>query len=344
MANNGVSDESLCNILRGIREAGGIRKLECCRNAIGELSVFELANILSKASQEPFQELELSGVKISGLHLNSVLEMLSKSCSLTRLALARQAFDEISIDYLAKIARRAKNMYCFSIAGGELLASSLTQILKGLIRSKTLEYVDLSWLPLGSQGEMIVTELKQEISRLLCTFVARDKQLIHLDLSYSRLTDPQIVEIVSAMRKSESLLSLHLSGNGISDKGRKQAVEELKAETLKIGKGEDDIDQLGNAEAQSMSKHQLEEKRGAKQVERLTKDECLLFWRVRDHNEVFLASSGGWLCCNQCFICARWRYCVFAFDPEIARKRFVPMSALPSSMSSCRSNRLSRLP
>jgi len=335
LQNNGISDEGLCCMLRGVHDSQEIKKLDLIGNIVGDLSIIETANILSKASNIPFQELVLSNLKIGAGNLNILLELLANCCSLSKLVLERMPFNEISIDLVSKIAKKGKSLYYFSIAGGELLGCHVVTILKGIAKNKLLEYIDLSWITLGSQGEMFVTEVKNEISSLLCNIIIRNKQLIHLDLSYSRLVDEQIKLIIESLKKSNSVLSVHLTGNGITSAGKKLIVDELKCETLKVVTRSDFMpDHFENSVGISReNSHQIDNLNTNDQSEiasiytkkrkneKLTKDEPLILWRIKSTSAVHLGNH-KWVLCDQCYICEKWKLTAFIFCKEIANAHF----------------------
>jgi hypothetical protein len=90
-------------------------------------------------------------------------------------------------------------------------------ILPGVSRQeyeKYLETQDLN-LPLYSHNYDIVYYLGK--------FIKRNKNLIHLDLSHTQLTEGMLWWIGSTLTRAPSLSSLHLSGNpGITSELKRQ--------------------------------------------------------------------------------------------------------------------------
>ncbi len=328
LINNGLGDEGFVEILAGIRQSDSIKRLDCRGNAVGTKSLLELANILGKfAPEEQFWELSLNHVKIAANHLNSLLEVMGNNCPLRKLSLSRLAFDEISVDWVAKILSRSRSLYSFSLSGSEMLATHLNRILKVLSRNRVLEYLDLSWLPVGSQGEMTVSQVKQEILVSLIKFVQRNRQLIHLDLSYSRLADVQCTEIVEAARKSLSLMSLHLSGNGITDECRAKCIETLKARKMQPEKAmQNEFEEMGLELPQRKNSIVCDKKKKPTKT-RMSEEQKYVLWRIKDTREVQL--SNVWVDSEACFICDEWRYTVFAYSAELAAKKYLPLKELP---------------
>lgn len=320
LVNNGLTDDGFKHILTGIRESVSLKQLECTGNAIGEKSLLELSNILGRfAADELFLELSLSRVKISTNHLNSILEVMGNNCPLQKLGLSRLAFDEISIGWLVKILVRAKCLYSLDISGCEILAIHLNKILEVIMKNRRLEYLNISWLPIGTQGEMIVSELKASIMKSLVRFMSRDKQLIHVDLSYSRLTDVEFEQIADVMVKSCSLMSVHLTGNSISDACKARSLEKLRGVKLNVETLESEAEEpVGMGESGQR-----------KMKTKMVYDQKYILWKVRATSELFLNNT--WVESNQCFICHKWRYSVFMFSVELASKNFVEFYNIPTS-------------
>ena len=310
-----MTDDGFNYILTGIRESVSLKYLDCTGNIIGEKSLLELSNILGKfAAHELFLELSLNKVKILTNHLNSILEVMGNNCSLHKLGLSRLAFDEISIDWLVKILMRAKSLYSLDISGCEILAIHLSKVLTVIMKNRRLEYLNISWLPIGTQGEMIVSQLKDNIIKCLTKFMTRNKQLIHVDLSYSRITDIEFEQIVDVMLKSPSLISIHLTGNGITNTCKEKSLERLKGVKL-------------NIEKLDTESEEIDEKLKTKMVV----DQKYILWKIRATSE--LVFNNTWVESNQCYICQKWRYSVFMFSIELAAKNFAEFYNLPTSKS-----------
>lgn len=66
----------------------------------------------------------------------------------------------------------------------------------------------------------------------LCKFIKHDFKLLHLDLSHTGLSKMMLLEFGSALRRSKSMLSLHLNGNpGIDIDLKKTMAERVHCST-----------------------------------------------------------------------------------------------------------------
>jgi len=324
--NNSLSDEGFVKLIEGMRKSKKVRSLECEGNSIGEKSLLELANILGRGNEkEQFVELSLNKVKMATSHLNTILECMGNNCPLRKLSLSRMNFNEISIEWIKKILKKADNLYSINLSGSEMLSISLKQILIILSKNRRLEYVNLAWLPVGSQGELTISSLKEEIMNNLYTFIIRNKQLIHLDLSYSRITNMNLMfyqGIIAAMKKSKSLLCVHLTGNGITDKGKQEALKELQGVSMVYDRVRDEFESLEKA----INK---ESPKSKKAKHKMMPDEKLIFWRIKNRMNYILMDK--WIQSNSCFICDNWKYTVFVYSKELAAKKLLQIKESPTS-------------
>ena len=158
-------------------------------------------------------------------------------------------------------------------------------------------------MPIGLQGEMYASDLKESIKNSFKRCLVRNKQLIHIDLSYARLTDLEFDEFIDTIAKSPSLLALHATGNSITDKCKEKTLTKLGG--VKLAKNKDDI---------------FDKLHGFKQYAKISHDKKYILWKVRE--EPGLCFSNTWVEAEECYICQCWRYTVFLFSKELVPKYF----------------------
>ena len=61
------------------------------------------------------------------------------------------------------------------------------------------------------QEEMTAND--REIIQNLCKFIKYNQRLLHVDLSHTNMTRMMLYEFGPALRRSKSMIALHLSGN-----------------------------------------------------------------------------------------------------------------------------------
>ena len=87
----------------------------------------------------------------------------------------------------------------------------MKRVLEAVCSNKKLQYINLSWNNLVDER---YTEKEQnEIQSILAVALKRNKELLHIDLSSTGLTGMMLKSIGTCLRRSTSLLSIHLSDN-----------------------------------------------------------------------------------------------------------------------------------
>lgn len=66
------------------------------------------------------------------------------------------------------------------------------------------------------EDQAALTESAKFSIKCLCKFIKRNKNLLHVDLSYTGLSELQLWEFGAALRRAKSMRSIHLSGNKIT--------------------------------------------------------------------------------------------------------------------------------
>ena len=80
---------------------------------------------------------------------------------------------------------------------------------------KNLNLSNVQIIPEAKKGED-AAKLKEETTNMiemLCTFLKRNKNLIHVDLSYTGLLEDHLKQLSAALRRAKCLLAIHLTGN-----------------------------------------------------------------------------------------------------------------------------------
>ena len=73
-----------------------------------------------------------------------------------------------------------------------------------------------------------------KICNYIVTFIQKNRQLLHLDLTQTKLSEKMLWDICCSITKSRTLVSLHVSENpGITDELKKKLQNESDAKSLK---------------------------------------------------------------------------------------------------------------
>ena len=87
----------------------------------------------------------------------------------------------------------------------------MKRLLEVICLNKRLQFINLSWNHLCDRKYS--EKEQQEIVMLLGSAIKHNKELLHLDLTSTELTSLVVREIGQHLRRSPSLLSIHLSDN-----------------------------------------------------------------------------------------------------------------------------------
>ncbi len=307
LVETGVSDEGLSEMLAGAYRKlnAAVTRLELREEAVGVKAGTCMARLAGRKPPEHLRELGLFSVKVPVLILNAVLEGLGGVCLIQRLSLNDLACDEISVDFLTKIIRESKKLYYLSMSKFGVTPAQTARILQAVGGSKSIEYLDLSYLPCGTQGEVVITETKQEIIRLLSSCIRNSERLVHLDLSHTRLVDAQALELAKAMKKSPALSSVHFSGNALSGETVTAVLRILGG--VPLLRPADTSAPFGCEKAAAGKEEPVAA--AGKCSSRPPDCECV-FWRAKGMLGCHFADT--WMGSTQCFICDHWRYTLFA--------------------------------
>lgn len=85
-----------------------------------------------------------------------------------------------------------------------------------------LQYLDLSAIPF--EGHKAA-----ELTGLITEHIKFNTSLVHLNMSYCNLDDMELMAIIMAMKKSKSLLVVHLSGNSMKSKTKDKLLGTLRS-------------------------------------------------------------------------------------------------------------------
>ncbi len=96
--------------------------------------------------------------------------------------------------------------------------------------AKALRSLDLSWNSLAPSDEAFASE----IALALALFVRSAPSLIHLNLTRTGLLPLQAYTLFRAVRKSKSLLAVHLTGNSLDVFVRKQIRSILDSSRFRV--------------------------------------------------------------------------------------------------------------
>ena len=172
-----------------------------------------LVKLLTREEPLQLKELRLEQVKGSALWVNRTIEAMAGKCKLKLLGLRDAGLNDHSISLLEDFVGCNQRLEHLDIAFNRILPTTSLRLLDTLTaNAKGLRFLDLSWNALSSGDENLTAEIGEALGAL----VRGSRSLQHLNLSRTGLTHNQACLLFRAVRKSRSLLAVHLSGNGFS--------------------------------------------------------------------------------------------------------------------------------
>jgi len=263
-----------------------------------------------------------------------LLKALSDYSHLKVLGLCQTKMDKDSMLLLGDIVNGNYHLRELDIAWNQVTAMNMWELVQNIEFCRNLSYLNLSF-------NSFVGKHCADIVGSLCSFIRRNKKLMHLDISYCGLKNDNILEISKAVRKSRSLLAIHLSGNLISDEVKKKIRDHLQPRKrvkdlyyqINDPDSEDEVTttqqsklNLSTAIQQKLVKYAQQEAMGENNGEQNPNlqgnpGERLIFSRVLGHFE--LPKAHKWIESSDCWVCSRHMYTVMVVSKSIAHSFFV---------------------
>ena len=106
---------------------------------------------------------------------------------------------------------KIKTIISLDISWNQLLPAQIRPLLEVMSKSRKIEHLNLSW---NNLVDRTADEEDQEyVLLLLGKMIKYNQKILHLDLSGTGLTKNIVYGLGGCLRKSRSLLCIHLSGN-----------------------------------------------------------------------------------------------------------------------------------
>eukprot|EP00347_Sterkiella_histriomuscorum_P002614 403367462 len=211
--NNGLQDTWMRQILKGIFYQDDFKQIILCRNTIGQGATEVLCNILKRTFPRNLEDLKITNCKIISSQTFQILKSIKENSYLRKLSLVKASLSDHCISMLCQILQSSRHLIDLDISWNSLRPQNLKEFWIALGKNRTLEYLNLSWNNLLSSSSTQNLEYVDLFKSNMTRFIKYNQNLLHLDLSFTRLDSQTIQEIGTSLRKAKSLLVLHLSGN-----------------------------------------------------------------------------------------------------------------------------------
>ena len=276
----------------------------------------------------------MNSCRMNVVFVNQIIEQLKRQPnSIRMLALSRANINDITLKHLADIISSSSSLIELDISWNNVKKASRLAFIKELEYNQRLQYLNLSYITMS--------DLSKQGEKALKYFISKNKSLLHLDLSALSLPRGSVLELAHGIRRSPSLLSVHLSGNGI--KGallnqvrsivKVQRMLEAEQEAAKVIRDkqkelekETRLQQESGAgtergiadriELKKVKQGQYENELQINETERNV--DRLLLARKLLHPEI--RGTDRWEEVRECWVCCRHAYSMVSFTKERAKR------------------------
>ncbi|CAI2359327.1 unnamed protein product [Moneuplotes crassus] len=228
LINNNMKDADIACFLKGMMY-NPIKDLTIENNILREQSGEALCNIINALENDKvldiysktmefgqdekyldvkinITKLELIDCDIKGILLKKIMREIRVNREIEELRLSSIDFSTDIISNLSEFVANNFALKSLNLSWSEISSDDLLLFLSRIEQIKHLQHFDISTIPFqGPSLDKLVDLLKQ--------FIINNPSLIHLNISSCNLSSNEIKILLEGIRKSKSLLSVHLSGN-----------------------------------------------------------------------------------------------------------------------------------
>jgi len=210
LVNNKLNDEALAAFMEPIMSNPiELKVFRCINNSFGErfISVFEKkffsfgANCLRELSLDGCQALEKSVIDI-------ITTLIGVRSRLKYLSLANIGLDESSIKSLGRFLVNSEYLISLDVSWNKMNSNTTRILLENVKINQSLKHLDLSWNSLSHPDN--------KNAKILKDIIINSPNLIHLNISYTRLNDLDGVLIIEGVKANQNIMAVHLGGNFIN--------------------------------------------------------------------------------------------------------------------------------
>ncbi|CAI2383819.1 unnamed protein product [Moneuplotes crassus] len=352
LTNCNMDDKAISYIIKGMIY-NPIESLIIQNNVVGEKSIQALIKAINishwnckidgREAKTRIRHLELNKCIPNSSLMNVLMRELSKNRMIENLRLSSVDFNTESITHLAEFVMDNFSFQSLNLSWSEISSKELILFFTLIENVKHLQQLDISTIPfIGYNSGKLVELLKKHI--------INNPSLIHLNISSCNLGIKELKILYEGIKKSKSLLAVHLSGNIKRENLRNIASNKpnkigkapfSKKDTLsrnRIIKYKSDIcisrrvdhtmqERLDRQKRQALMFERYKQSQRRKLgfiKERKTKfettDSRIILYRFLGHIEIL--DGHKWKSSTSCWICDKWKYTCIIANPLTAHANF----------------------
>ncbi|CDW89852.1 UNKNOWN [Stylonychia lemnae] len=335
LENNNIKDEQFKDMLEGLNYVTDLKSIIYKSNEFGSKSLKMLKPLIAKSLPYHLEELRIINCKISSTTTDELLNCLYDRCFLRKLALVNANLQESGMKTLINYLQESR-LTDLDISWNGLKPQSMVEFIQVIGLNRQLSYLNISWnsmlekngltMDYGNAGgarrsqegskdglfKAMQRQLKMKahtnnkndvqtnIMINISNFIKYNKNLLHIDLSNTGMTEDMLWNLGTAMRRSRSMVSMHLSGNPGSP--RQEEIQE-------------------GVQLKQVFQHKKQAGM-AIETEKIDSDnKKLIFQRFLGH-KAEMPFSGQWQMLTEplhdhCWVCDKWTYTLIFWSPNI---------------------------
>jgi hypothetical protein len=203
---NSISDKGGSLILKGLTSQKALDSLYYSNNEIGPKFILECRELVRGA---PLIEVNFRGCKVVGNALINIFAALRQCKTLKKLNLSEIGLNNAFMEKFCRYIKKS-TVHELDLSWNQISQESSLRFFKTLKFNTRLTMIDYSWNNLGSE--------EGDACFILNQAVMKHPSLMHLNLSFTQLSDNNFISLSPGLQMSKTLVCVHFTGNNLSQK------------------------------------------------------------------------------------------------------------------------------
>ena len=212
ISDNRLTEPGCVKILQNIKDKK-MKKINLAENKIGSRSIYELIDIVSIADTK-LRWLDIESTGVSDKTVAQLCKALGANKTLSNLNLAKNNLGYFSACALKGMLKVNNTLKRLDLHWNNFRTQGAQELFEGLGANTGLIELDISWNSFGRESSV-------DVARSLGLALKSNKELLHLDISYSYFSKNECEVIAELLSFNHTILGLHALGNdcAIDSKG-----------------------------------------------------------------------------------------------------------------------------
>ena len=203
---NAITDLGGSLLLKGLSSQKTIDSFYYTSNEIGPKFIVECREFVRCS---PLTELNFRGCKVVGNSLINIFAALRHCRTLKKLNLSELGLSNALMEKFCRYIKKSSVME-LDLSWNQISQESSLRFFKTLKFNQKLTMIDYSWNNLGSE--------EGDVCFILNQAVMKHPNLMHLNLSYTQMSDNNFMSLTPGLQMSKTLVCVHFTGNNLSQK------------------------------------------------------------------------------------------------------------------------------